>query len=251
MNYCKRCGNPVESQDVFCGECGAVLAVPSQEPRKSSPLPYSLDESGFIRATPPLPDTDEEQTEDIMPKEPALPDFELAEGERVIRTYHCCEFGQQRSDGILSVTNQRILFCANSDKDLCHQEMPLADWVGTDIFWGTQIAWNKACLGFALVLCGLASLFVGLEMIVSALLLFAAGLPGAILLYLSMCRRFALTLHSRYGFKIQIGTVAGVTTLSAPGENMEQLARELGSLLHDLQTQGDEAAAKWEMAPHI
>ena len=132
MNYCKRCGNPVESQDVFCGECGAVLAVPSQEPRKSSPLPYSLDESGFIRATPPLPDTEEEQTEDIMPKEPPLPDFELAEGERVIRTYHCCEFGQQRSDGILSVTNQRILFCANSDKDLCHQEMPLADWVGKE-----------------------------------------------------------------------------------------------------------------------
>ena len=48
---CQECGTPASGEDLFCGECGAILASPSLEEQDNAPVSEPLAEP----ASPPLP----------------------------------------------------------------------------------------------------------------------------------------------------------------------------------------------------
>jgi hypothetical protein len=50
---CQECGTPASGEDLFCGECGAILAAPQPEEETSSPIPEWEQESAT--PTPPPP----------------------------------------------------------------------------------------------------------------------------------------------------------------------------------------------------
>ena len=48
---CQECGAPATGEDLFCGECGAILAEPHPEEQTSSPVPDWVEEPAS--PTPP------------------------------------------------------------------------------------------------------------------------------------------------------------------------------------------------------
>ena len=50
---CQECGAPATGEDLFCGECGAILAGPHPEEQASSPIPDWIDEEPASPTPPP------------------------------------------------------------------------------------------------------------------------------------------------------------------------------------------------------
>ena len=54
---CQECGAPTSGEDLFCGECGAILASPAPEEQADSPIPEWAEEPAYP-APPPLASVD-------------------------------------------------------------------------------------------------------------------------------------------------------------------------------------------------
>lgn len=52
---CQECGAPATGEDLFCGECGAILASPPPEKQVSSPIPDWVEESASPTPPPRVP----------------------------------------------------------------------------------------------------------------------------------------------------------------------------------------------------
>lgn len=244
MKYCKRCGNPVEPEDIFCGECGMPLSrMPEDGGVQEPSQPDSLDYQAYE------PEEVPEMPEEI-PEEPVKQDFELAEGEEIVRSYRCCAFEFPNQEGVLTVTTQRVIFYSSGEKTGIIRELPLAAAAGVRVLEGSCIAWGKALGGFAAVAAGLSILFAGIDTASSALLFLAGVVPGAVLMYMGLRPRFALEIASRWGAPLQVG-LSGGDMMVRPGDEGTQMVRELGALIQDLQALGGDALEKWELAAKI
>ncbi len=223
MKFCKRCGSPVESDDIFCGECGMPLSRTAPEAASDNAAPA------------PQPPMDEEEKN--TPRQVIL-----AQGEEIVREYRCCASEFPNQEGILTVTTHRVIFQCLGEKALLVQELPLENVAGIKVHSGTVILWGRTLGGFAAAAAGLSVLFTGMGTAATAMLFLAGMVPGAILMYLGLRSRFVLEITSSGGAAIQVGR-AGRDLLLHPAEEDERLATELGALICDLKN-GQESAAR-------
>ena len=229
MKFCKRCGGPVEPEDVFCGECGMRLIRETEDEKGRAGAGFAAPEGTGWEAASPEAAAGAGEAE-----APAEPDFELSGDEREVRRYRCCvtEFPNQR--GVLTVTTRRVVFSSVGDKTRVIRELPLDAAAGVQVLNGSCISWGRASGGFALVAAGLSLLFTGRATASIALLFLAGVIPGAILMYTALRPRFSLEIGARWGSPLRVG-VDDRDLLLHDDVDTEKLARELGALLCSLQ----------------
>jgi len=84
-----------------------------------------------------------------------------AEGEQVVRTYHCTSFRSRllgiAAEGFLEVTNKRVMLQATSRGSLIHSEVPIQDVSGLGLYKGRHFSFRH--LVVALILSTLVGMF--------------------------------------------------------------------------------------------
>jgi len=72
------------------------------------------------------------------------PQVAAAEGEQVVKTYHCTSFKSRllgvAAEGFLEVTNKRVMLQATSRGSLIHSEVPIQDVSGLSLFKGNHFS---------------------------------------------------------------------------------------------------------------
>ncbi len=205
----------------------------------------------------------------------------LAEGEEVVRTYKCASVDLQssnrssdvlagligrraRTDCTVTVTNRRIIYFAESEKASRATKMPaihtqeaLVSKVSAMEFVQAEA---KVDVG-APVLAILAGLVVCLMAIQGNSSIWF--IPGVTLLALGFILMMSAVLSVDHLVVMRISTDAdpdggvhvsgmsrreesSVAFYMVPTEDFEKMSKEIGALILDLQTRGDDAVAGWK-----
>jgi len=167
----------------------------------------------------------------------------LCEGEELVRAYNCAKlksvtFGKIRADGILVVTNKRVIFQTigvtdkkgrvNND-DYIHNEVPIADVSSVSVSTGLA---NEKALNI------LSPLF--------------ALLPGGKYKRLFFLDIYAKGVSGDEGAINVAPTDAKGATVAMPNYDMIptsiviEMANEVGAMINDIQKLGDLAVEKWK-----
>jgi len=191
----------------------------------------------------------------------------LSPDEKVVKLYHCTKLFFPACDGFLSVTNKRVMFCGVSGdtkkskfSSRIVNEVKLDSISGISSFYGGNLNLLMAIVGALMVIAMVAMIvestsgryFDGVMFGLS----FLVGIIGAWLLKFCYRRTFFLKIFSSQatGAPISIGEGAGsiggknalMAITGAPTTQTDKMMRELGALIHDLQTKGDLAMADWK-----
>jgi hypothetical protein len=184
-------------------------------------------------------------------------ELSLAEGEILIRTYHCTawrapwfRFPKDDFNGYLTVTNRRIAYRSLGDGRRSIMEMPVEAYRGFECRYGYR--WNmfEFILGLIISVAGVCLLVY--NAITVPLIVF---LTGIIVILMSHHRTMSLRIHSEPQSVSPISLVSvskleniGANDASDVGVRAEQtdaMMTEFGAIVADVLEMGDRAAEKW------
>ena len=220
MTVCKHCGFQIPDSSNFCPGCGAkkeishTVTIVGEGPEKS------------------------------MPK--------LSNDELLVKRYECAQIKFPKCKGYLSVTNKRVIFHGSAKKSIVCKEVNLESVSGLDCFRGVDVKIGKIIIGAIMGLIGLILLFDS-DDVTLPLILLAAG----IFIVLSGFRQsYILNVFSNKANGSPISVGAGPSSLigngalytlsCVPTRDTALMISELGALILDLQTLGDNAIPMWK-----
>ena len=197
----------------------------------------------------------------------------LSEDETVVREYEASYIESPKTEGYLVATNRRLIFTGSAKSmmgnSMIVRETKIDDVSGvmSQLYRGKNI--GKIIMGIILAIAGLISLFAGGFMVVLGLVLMAIG---GYLLYKAftlagMEMYLSILTSGQSSSAIQVAVEAKSSILtrfglggshawmsvaaSGPGRNTEQMIREIGALVQDIQVMGDLAIDKWVNEPFV
>lgn len=258
MGFCTQCGKQISSNEKNCQYCGAVnegYVPPKVEPQ---PIRQSREDS-YNREAP--------SGRQIEPKE--LVGLKYAQGEVEVCSYLCSDIYMPSSKGYLTVTNKRVIFQGVASGSRVNQETWLDGIAGIDSFYGKDINISKIIKAIVLMLIGFIIMKIGSDIstysdlmgvssgsgnsVIIGLIFLCLGIVQLILA-LQTC--FILNIYSSktVGCSVSIGSApqnmigngALYTLKSRPTVDTDRMINELGALIKDLQTYGDQAITKWK-----
>ncbi|WLR55499.1 hypothetical protein LC048_00275 [Mesobacillus subterraneus] len=197
----------------------------------------------------------------------------LSEGETVIREYEASYIENPKTEGYLVATNRRLIFTGSSKSmmgnSLIVRETKIDQVSGvlSNLSRGKNI--DQIIFGIILVLVGLVSLIVGdfgFFSLISLLIiawgahtLYKAFTLSGIQMYLSILTSgqsssaIQVAVEAKSGILGRFGLGGDTAWLavaaSGPGKHTEQMIREIGALVQDIQVMGDLAIDKWVDQP--
>ena len=243
MGFCTQCGNQISSNEKNCQYCGAVNE--GYVPPKPTPVPS-----------------------DRQVKPQTLVGLKYAEGEVEVRSYLCSDIYTPSCKGYLTVTNKRVIFQGVASGSRVNQETWLDGISGINTFYGKDINVSQIIKSIVIMIVGLVVMMLGsggssydsmggssgsgISLIIGLTFL---GL-GIAQLILAFQNCFILNIYSSktISSSISIGTEprnmlgngALYTLKSRPTVDTDRMIDELGALIQDLQTFGDQAITKWK-----
>lgn len=175
----------------------------------------------------------------------------MAEGEKVVRKYHCSNIKRPRCEGYLTVTNKRIVFEGKAAGSRIAKEVAIDSVSGLDSYYGRNISVLGIIFGVIFCIAGIVLMTGHMNKLIPLL----AIVLGAIIIYFSIKPCFFLNIFSSKatsapislggGPKTMVGNGALYTLVSLPTSETDRMLNELGAIITDLQTLGDHAIEKW------
>lgn len=189
----------------------------------------------------------------------------LAENEVVIREYEASALEVPKAEGYVIVTNRRVVFTGSSQSiagsGLVVRDVKVDSISGVVAGLVRNRSFKLLILGVLLALVGLFMTFKDLSLVSSLILIIGAiclyfGLKSkGMLMYINILgsqssSALSVTVESSSLFSRVRGNEANMTISAAgPGRHTEQMLREIGALIQDVQVMGDMAIEKWKNAP--
>lgn len=178
--------------------------------------------------------------------------FELSQGEVEVRTYHCTTSDEHKGDGYVTVTNKRVIYHGHGATSFMYNEVHLNKITGLKSYFGK--GYNKKQIPYviALVLIGLFLIlgFYEYKMGIGALIIAASILMSS----REASYHFAVCAQGSKS-AVQIGFMQNTNRLTGQGAKLSIRARatnesrkmmsELGAIILDFQSIGDQALKKW------
>ncbi len=268
--FCKYCGSQLSDDARFCTSCGKPTDGPVPVDREPKQPPYIPPYNPLDPQDPPVAKPVARPAAPPPAPLPAplfspAPEGEktiygrlLSEGETEIRRYYCAKFRYSAFmppiDGVLTVTNKRILYEAKARNNEVLMESPIDKVGGMKIFYSTSL--NFGLLGGGAILLILAVvLFFTLYSTIKYVLPIAFLLLGAVMIAMGIKKPYQLVIYSS-GAGTEGITIGSVKNTNTPGPNLMSLqaeatrdttrmVTELGALIQDVQQMGDGALEKW------
>jgi uncharacterized Zn finger protein (UPF0148 family) len=146
MVFCSNCKTEMKDDAIFCPECGTMAGTSENQ-----------NTEGFSqnRQTYDAIEYQSYKLPDIVP-EVITP----SEGEQKVKQYHCTHLSSRllglRAEGVLQVTNKRVIFRASgksiTGNSIIQSEVPVEDVSGISIYKGTYFSLKHFIFGLLLVL---------------------------------------------------------------------------------------------------
>jgi len=192
----------------------------------------------------------------------------LAENEVVVKEYHVSRMERPKADGVLVVTNRRMLFLSEqksvSGHGLMTEEVQLSDVAGVSGYIGSSLSIARliliGVLAFVLLLLGLHVHAMLILLLLPAYLFYRVfqgygrGSQITLLIHTRSVRDAGISVvtESSGGLMGLLGRVRPqLGVVLGPGPDAETALRELGAVVLDLQTLGDHAVEKWVASTHM
>lgn len=196
----------------------------------------------------------------------------LSEDEQVIREYEASYIAKPRTEGYIIATNRRLIFTGSSTGVLGNSIVVRETKIDTITGVISELNRGKS---LAQIIFGIIISIIGLLMLSTDFLLFINDFVSAIILLIGGYMLYkaikfpgvemylSILTSGQFSSAIQVAVAAksGLfsklsnnsawlsVTASGPGANTEQLIREVGALIHDIQIMGDLAIEKWKYKP--
>lgn len=241
---CKFCGHEVSESALFCNRCGFPVGE-EQAPVSTVERPSGPQTGGQPAA---------EARQSIQVNRENLI---LAEGEEIIKQYHCSDVKGAR--GFLTVTNKRLMFHAIGVDSRLSQEITLDSVTGVSSYYGTNYRYGRIAVGSVLILlCILFVAIAGNSFIPGFFYTvgFALGALGVLLIALSIRKSFLIAFYSKdvslspivvgEGPSSLLGNDALLALQTERTQETDMMLNEIGALIQDMQTLGDHALEKWK-----
>lgn len=190
----------------------------------------------------------------------------LGTGEQVIRQYEASRLVEPKATGYIIATNRRIIFTGNSESTLSSSIMVRDTKIDniTGVIGG--ITRERSIMAFIIAfivamfsLMLLTNEFVGYGiagLLIAAFIGYKGFKAVGVRMYMVI-----MSEQSKAAIKLNVAGRQGLfskiadddTYLSVfaagPGAHTQQMIREIGALIQDIQTHGEEAVAMWSTAP--
>ncbi|GMK41941.1 hypothetical protein PCCS19_50000 [Paenibacillus sp. CCS19] len=189
----------------------------------------------------------------------------LADNEVVIRQYEASALDVPKAEGFVIVTNRRVIFTGSSQSitgsGLIIRDAKIDSVTGVMAGLMRHRSFKLLIFGAILGLIGLimtinnSSIISWLMLVVGAICIYNGLRSKGILMYISILgaqtsSALSVTVEKSTLFSRVKGNDALMTvTAAGPGRNTEQMLRELGALIQDVQIMGDHALDKWRNIP--
>lgn len=198
--------------------------------------------------------------------------FILADGEQVIRRYACADLitgfliFKSKVHGYLTVTNKRMLYEAEGSRSRISMEAPIDSIGGIKTTSGINFNIHRIIVGIILCLISFFCFYLSGQIsrysfdsrsgVQAALIGVVFIFFGVFLLFSCFRRSYSLVVNSNKvtgvavsigeGIQSRFGNAAIFALAAEPTEMTEQMQRELGALVQDIQQLGDRAIQKWK-----
>lgn len=267
MMKCKNCGAILEEGTVFCPECGTRVESETTLQDVAKEVGKSLTNAA-VKAGTFAKETSQTAYENYQNNNAAIGTvkediasvndgagriiFKLAEGEIPVKTYCCTILGKvfRRVPGYMTVTNKRILFYTGGgdETDSLIMETAISSVKSITVYFGLFIRWWMLILGILLAMYSLPRLG-GYNGTANAFyLLIAAGL-----IFLSFSKSAIVNVVGEGNptpaihFGNSINMSSSIMSMRAvKGPDCVKMKQEIGAMVYDLQTLGDQAISKWK-----
>lgn len=201
---------------------------------------------------------------------PQMHGLVLAEGEVFVRQYQCSYIQSffhwinvLNCKGYLTITNQRVIFQGKGPTSRINSEVSIDSIGGFDSYCGRNISIWGILIGLLVTLAGFSNFTVttvswfgrysshseinmmGLVIMVIGILIILGSIQKSFLFKIFSSRGTGATITLGVGPLTSFGNGALKTLKSAPTSDTERMINELGAVIHDLQTMGDDAITKW------
>jgi hypothetical protein len=186
----------------------------------------------------------------------AINKIKYSEDENLIKTYCCSIMSSPYGKGYLLVTNKRVIYTGLTKKSCFVNEMDIDKVSGINTMYGKRVKLTKLLFGILLAILGIVGIFINNEYYYDNII----NIPTFILLATALilmitrikkCFKLAIYATKALGTPINVATDKGdinnlMFSLSAkPTKETDKMMFELGALIRDIQTMGDNAIDKW------
>lgn len=244
---CSKCGKEITGNNKFCMYCGAEIK--QSEPVNTYQSQYQSQQQQS---------TTQNQTQyTTRPKyeDPSMPN--LADGEYKITSYLCSQLKFPKCEGRVTVTNKRLIFHGIgegfSDNRIV-QEVGIQEVRGISSYYGLHIYWGKLIFGIIFTLMGLAG-FSAMSDLGSysgysspspdnSLLMILILAVGVYFVITAFRKAYFLNIYTRAmsagieignGANTLLGNSAVFSIVGAPNRDTNQMMKELGSMVMEIQ----------------
>lgn len=190
----------------------------------------------------------------------------LSEDEVVIREYEASYISNPKSEGYVIATNRRLIFTGSTKSvtgsGVIVRDTKIDNISGINAGLSHQRSFTTLIIGAIIALLGLMYLFNDFGIIPLAVLAIGAflvyrGLKSAgTMMHISILggqssAAISVAVEASTGIFSRVRGNQAIMTVAAsgPGKHTEQLIREIGALIQDIQIMGDLAIEKWRDIP--
>lgn len=217
---CLKCGNKLTAKMNFCEKCGSAVDLAEIYSRQKK-------------------------------------SFNLSEKEVEVRTYHCTTLEKPKAEGYVTVTNKRVIYHGHGHSSFMHSEVHMDKITGVRNYFGLGYNKKKIMNGIILILISIWLFVLGQDFDGSRVAGFITLIIAVILLLKSkeVSYNFAIAAEGGNSSAVQIGYMAnaseltgqgaGISINAAPTKETKEMMRELGAIILDFQSLGDQAIKKW------
>lgn len=187
----------------------------------------------------------------------------LAQGETVIREYEASSLIEPAVMGYVVATNRRLIFTGNAQtsmgSSLLVRDTKIDNVVGVTGGLTYERSINAIIIGAVMALIGVILLFMGFiiyaiaALLIGGFVMYKGWRAGGTHMYMNVMTTqsapaFGVSVAIRRGwFSSQAsGEIYTMVAAAAPGRDTEQMIRELGAVVQDIQQMGDAAIARWQ-----
>lgn len=275
INFCENCGRPlVAVQNVPTQPTISTPYITAQQPIRTSstvqqPVSNSTSNSNRIAVVREL---NNKKYVNILDNGSEKPAFIMTSDEKHVKTYHCSTLRWWRGggNGYLSVTNKRVIMNTFGKRVTQSSEVELPEVKGFNIYNGYVYRILVLIGAILMALSTVITFFAGIANCDSCetgsavfwALIVSAGLT-VLLFFLSRRKVYYLGVSSScqngpvdcgmqeirkwFWFIIPLTWVdQGVLVSALSGNDWERIRVELGAMVQELKTQGDEAIPNWK-----
>lgn len=187
----------------------------------------------------------------------------LSQGERVIREYEASSLVEPAVTGYVVATNRRLIFTGNAKTSMGSsvivRDTKIENVVGVTGGLTYERSIKALILGALTALVGVVLLFGGYVMYalaalaVGGFIMYKGWRAGGTHMHMNVITTqsapaFGVSVAMRRGWLSNqaLGEVYTMVEAAAPGRDTEQMIRELGAVVQDIQQMGDAAIERWQ-----